>query len=170
MRAAAEIAKAKGWPLDQMITLNFFLTDCDEERMPAAFEYVRDMAVRWYRYETDAGRIPKEDQFAFIWSLEHVGDYYHAHWLVHLPKTTGRRFRRMMETWCLRAAGQGLPGYFNMKRFNHMGPIYLTKGMAPDEFVGPKAWRGREGRQGYFRAKRCGISANLRSPRDLIVR
>ena len=132
--------------------------------MPEAFEYIRDRAVRWYRYETTRGRIPKGEQFAFVWSLEHVGEHYHAHWLVHLPRKTRRRFRRGLEAWMMRAAGHGRSGYLDIRGFDHMGPVYLTKGMHPDEFVGPPRWRGRVGKQGHFHAKRCGISANLTRP------
>ncbi len=149
--------------MDRLITLNFHFTDCPAEDMPRAFEYIRDMAVRWYRYEGLVGRFSDSDEFAFVWTLEHVGEFYHAHWLVHLPAKSEKRFLRMLDRWTMRAAGIARPGYLDIRPFDHMGPIYLTKGMAPDHFVGPRTWRTRPGGQGRFHAKRCGVSANLRT-------
>ncbi len=161
VRAAAVTARRRGWPLDWLITLNFYLTDCDVADMPRAFEYIRDMAVRWYRYEAKAGRVPPCDAFAFAWALEQEHDWYHAHWLVHLPAGTERRFRSMLDRWTLRAAGIAAAGYCDIRRFDENGPFYITKGTHPRDFVGRPGWCRRAGGRGYFHSKRTGISANL---------
>lgn len=162
VRAAYIAAKRQGWPLDRLITLNFAFTDCEPAAMPAAFEYIRDMAVRWYRHEGKMGRLPRDDRFAFVWSLEQEGDWPHAHWLVHLPARSVSRFKKMLERWTMRAAGVARTGYFDMRKFDANGPLYLTKGTAPQHFVGPPKWKRRAGGRGYFYSKRAGASANLR--------
>lgn len=161
LHEAAKLAERRGWPLDRMITLNFSFTDCESDRMPEAFEYVRDMAVRWYRYETSVGRVQPGDQFAFVWALEHVNDWHHVHWLVHLPRGTEGRFREMLFKWTLRAAGVPQERYFHIRPADRFALDYVTKGMNPADYQGNPRWRAAPGSQGYFRHKRCGVSANL---------
>lgn len=159
LRLAVRMAETIGRPLNQAVTLNFSLTDCDSQDASAAFEKLRDNYFGpWLRRASGKGE--QDGPPAFVWVIENVSNHTHAHWLVHVPPRRLADFSERVSRWLAAVAGIVQPGAVKIKRaYNPRGfALYMLKGISP---AAAFLYRVRPEPQGIVFNKRSGFARCL---------
>lgn len=157
MLNAANLARALGRPLNQLVTLSFANTSCPPELVSRQFERLRDNHFGpWLRRHGAGPPGPP----TFVWSVENNGGCA-VHWLVHIPRGRVTDFKARLHTWLAVVAGEvHCKSAIHVRHAQTPGGAarYMVKGLDP-------AWAPLYGirhvPQGTVHGKRSGFSRSL---------
>jgi len=166
-RAAANLSRAIsfaseiGRPLNQMVTLNYGLTYCNEEEMTAAFRrLLKSFFGKWFTRHPHVRALGGQSA-AYAWVAEGRSGHHGVHWLVALPPSMLAEFKSRLPVWLERTTGP----LVDAKAVHVTGAYrprgagdYMLKGLSPAH---ARRYRVRAVFQGEVYGKRCGISESL---------
>ena len=94
---ATRYCEVIGLPLNRLVTVNFNLTDCNDNQESRAFRKM--LSERFAPWLRRTARNIQGIAPTYVWTMEAGGRQIAAHWLVHVPKDCARSFDRKVSEW-----------------------------------------------------------------------
>lgn len=148
-----------GLPLNRMVTINFNLTECRNDRAGHAFRKMLTQRFAPWLRRTSLNKLGTPP--TYVWAVEGAGNQAAAHWLVHVPAGLQRAFEQKLRDWLTSLFGTPPePTAVKVKPIHNLigARRYILKGIDPGWADHLKV---RAFDQGVVVGKRSGFSKNL---------